>query len=217
MRASAKRRNLKNKLKELMEQSADPEALEHVLRRHMTELALIPKCNGTTRKGLPCTRSPIPGGSVCIFHGGAAPLVKAAAKQRLLAMTEPAFAVLMEVMEEGAEDEVRLKAAIAVLDRAGYGPRSTVVVDHRKEELASLTDAEIAERMKVLLNQMQENALPVIDVNVEEAIAAQKALPLPFIGVDSEQRAPLADPNPNRKSPSRTAGVISDTDSLEDR
>lgn len=42
------------------------------------------RCTATARQtGQRCKRRPIPGGSVCIIHGGAAPQVAAAARQRL--------------------------------------------------------------------------------------------------------------------------------------
>ena len=43
----------------------------------------VPRCVATTRKGAHCTKAAIPGGTVCRFHGGAAPQVKAAAERRL--------------------------------------------------------------------------------------------------------------------------------------
>lgn len=208
MRASEQRKRNRAKLKELMESAPDPEALAKAIREHATSRLMLPRCNGTTRSGEQCKRAPLAGMTVCAFHGGSAPHIKNLAKQRLLAMTEPAFAVLMEVMEGEADDDTRLKAALGVLDRAGYGPRSTITVDHRKEELASLTDEQIAARMQDLLTQMQANALPVIDINLEEQIAQQKALPLPF--PDEPLRSPLEDPQPTSKGPSRVPGVVED-------
>ncbi len=42
-----------------------------------------PTCNGTNRRGDPCGRPPIPGGTVCRFHGGAAHQVREKAIERL--------------------------------------------------------------------------------------------------------------------------------------
>ncbi len=42
-----------------------------------------PRCNGTTRKGLPCTNPPVTAAPVCRMHGGAAPQVKAKAQRRI--------------------------------------------------------------------------------------------------------------------------------------
>lgn len=41
------------------------------------------QCTATNRSGERCGRAPIPGGTVCRVHGGAAPRVKAAAERRL--------------------------------------------------------------------------------------------------------------------------------------
>ena len=52
----------------------------------------VPRCTATAKgSGQQCKRRPIPGGTVCVKHGGAAPQVQAAAEQRRLA-PEPARA-----------------------------------------------------------------------------------------------------------------------------
>lgn len=66
------------------------------------------------------------GSTVCHKHGGAAPQVRNAARRRLLEAADPAAARLVELLD--AEDEaVQLRAATALLDRAGHGPSSTQV------------------------------------------------------------------------------------------
>jgi hypothetical protein len=46
-----------------------------------------PRCTATSKQSRHrCKRRPIPGGSVCVIHGGAAPQVQAAAQARLLAL-----------------------------------------------------------------------------------------------------------------------------------
>ena len=66
-----------------------------------------------------CTRPAIPGGSVCRYHGGAAPQVKAAAAARLRAMVDPALGAL-EVRHEGQAPgpQGRSNGGKEVLDRA---------------------------------------------------------------------------------------------------
>jgi len=63
-------------------------------------------CKGTNRAGSPCGLRPIPGGTVCAWHGGKAPQVKAAAERRLLAaqITADATAVLAHEGLEPVED-----------------------------------------------------------------------------------------------------------------
>jgi hypothetical protein len=40
------------------------------------------RCTATARSGEQCRRQPIPGGEVCVLHGGAAPQVQKSAKVR---------------------------------------------------------------------------------------------------------------------------------------
>lgn len=80
----------------------------------------MPICTASSsRTGKPCKRAAIPGGTVCPTHGGSAPQVKAAAKLRLLAMVDPALAVLARLVKQGnlVQDAVALKAATEILDR----------------------------------------------------------------------------------------------------
>ncbi|PTU55376.1 hypothetical protein DBB34_14565 [Sphaerisporangium cinnabarinum] len=48
-----------------------------------SDLEPRPLCRGTNRRGGPCQKPPIPGGTVCPAHGGKAPQVRAAAERRL--------------------------------------------------------------------------------------------------------------------------------------
>src|SRR4051794_28146681 len=43
------------------------------------------RCRATARSGRRCKRAAIPGGRVCVMHGGATPAVRAAAERRLAA------------------------------------------------------------------------------------------------------------------------------------
>lgn len=52
------------------------------------------RCRATNRQGEPCGRWPTPGATVCYYHGGAAPAVKAAAARRR-AQAEAAKAVAL--------------------------------------------------------------------------------------------------------------------------
>lgn len=103
-------------------------------RRH---LSVAPTTNGLSRQcvahkktGERCKKTPIKGGKVCNKHGGAAPQVRKAARDRLLALREPAITTLGKVMRKGdTEPGVKVRAAVAVLDRTGMGPSSHVEVD----------------------------------------------------------------------------------------
>lgn len=67
-----------------------------------------------------CKRDAIAGGTVCRYHGGAAPQVKKAAQLRLAALVDPAIGVLAHAMrQKGKQLPAALAAAKDVLDRNG--------------------------------------------------------------------------------------------------
>lgn len=86
--------------------------------------ALQEKCSRIKRNGDRCGNFPIKGGTVCRFHGGAAPQVRKKADERLRAMADP----LMEIVERAAlsldpddlspSDKMRL--VLWALERAGF-------------------------------------------------------------------------------------------------
>lgn len=68
----------------------------------------------------PCKRRPIKGGNVCPSHGGKAPQVVAAAKARLAMNSDRVAVELVEIaLNETAPYADRIRAIVAVLDRAG--------------------------------------------------------------------------------------------------
>jgi len=81
------------------------------------------QCTATNRSGNRCGRAPIIGGTVCKAHGGGAPQVIRAARLRLAELVEPAIATLAREMRDADESRDRIRAAVAVLDRAGLRPR----------------------------------------------------------------------------------------------
>ncbi|MDO3397973.1 hypothetical protein QWJ41_19780 [Nocardioides sp. SOB44] len=94
------------------------------------------RCKATVfSTGLRCKRAAIKGGTVCTSHGGAAPQVQKSAKERLLELADPAIAALSKIVrDEDTDDAVRLRAALGVLDRIGYGPGQTIEVSTSKWE-----------------------------------------------------------------------------------
>mgnify|MGYP000585507580 CR=1 FL=1 len=76
------------------------------------------RCTATNRKGNRCGKPPIPGGTVCRMHGGAAPQVKAKALDRLMALQHPAIDTLDYLMQQRATfPSTAYAAARDVLDR----------------------------------------------------------------------------------------------------
>jgi hypothetical protein len=67
--------------------------------------------------GKPCRYPAIPGGTVCRFHGGGAPQVKAAAMDRLRALQNPAIDRMAQLIEQKEFPTVSYAASRDVLDR----------------------------------------------------------------------------------------------------
>lgn len=165
------------------------------------------QCTYVKRNGERCKLAPITGGTVCASHGGNGPQVRAAAEARLLAMVEPAFATLFKALgtnckhhiKDGVaycEDHgldcpdwpVRVSAAKAILDRGGYGPKSTLELQRPPQEDDShLTVADLVRELQALteLAKLRASSEPI---NQPEP----QALP-PAEFIDAE----LADESPN--------------------
>lgn len=80
-----------------------------------------------------CKRAAIKGGTVCTTHGGSAPNVRKAAQERLLELVEPALVALGKVLrDKHADDSVKVRAAIAILDRTGHGPSASLTVQDNR-------------------------------------------------------------------------------------
>ena len=103
-------------------------------------------CGAKTSAGTPCRRRPIKGGTKCVLHGGGSPLARQAAERRLLYGTSLALDRLIDALSEHdhegpcalcgcsplARDPVAIRAAIALLDRSGFGPG--IHLSHSNEE-----------------------------------------------------------------------------------
>ena len=75
------------------------------------------RCSATTRSGKQCAGPAIAGGTVCRMHGGSAPQVKAAARERLMALQPLAIQTLHNLLNREEFPTVQLGAARDVLDR----------------------------------------------------------------------------------------------------
>ena len=103
-------------------------------------------CGAKTAAGGNCKRSPIPGGSRCVLHGGATPLARMEAERRLLLGVSFALDRLLDAVSEhhhalpcpacgcnpSRNDPNVLRAAVALLDRSGFGPG--LRLQHSNEE-----------------------------------------------------------------------------------
>lgn len=102
---------------------------------------------------------------------GMTPSETAAGKTRLASMVEKAFDALEEAVLH-ADHGNSIKAAQILLDRAGFGPRSTVDVNATHSDLTTLSREELAERA-VKLSQKLRGTLP--------------PAPIPIIGTGTVQ------------------------------
>lgn len=85
------------------------------------------QCIATSRRtGKRCGAYAIVGGTVCKWHGGAAPQVRLAANERIAEMVDPALSALRQLVDTADSDSVRLSAIKDILDRAGYKPKERV-------------------------------------------------------------------------------------------
>lgn len=110
-------------------------------------------CKATNRQGNRCGRRPVPGGTVCRQHGGAAPQVQRKAKLRLLELVNPAIATLAREMMQADKSADKQRAANSILDRAGVprvsaNPDSEAARDLLIERLKQLREQQESEREK---------------------------------------------------------------------
>jgi hypothetical protein len=108
------------------------------------------RCRGTIRTypwfGNRCPRPSIIGGTVCYHHGGKLPNVRKAAQRRLAMAALPAAdrLIYMALKKRTMSDSDRLKALLAILDRAGVEGKAIVEVEVKpwQEALQALFDKE---------------------------------------------------------------------------
>lgn len=74
----------------------------------------------SSRTGEPCKAIAVRGSNVCVVHGGKAPQVQRAIKQRILEAADPALGEMIRLFSKSKVDAVRRQAAADILDRAGY-------------------------------------------------------------------------------------------------
>jgi hypothetical protein len=121
------------------------------------------QCTATSRSGERCQRQPIPGGEVCVVHGGRAPQVQASAKARLLAGADLAIDYLLNLLtprppcehcgrSDADRDPTVVRACQLVLDRSGFHP--TLSVEHTPpppNAYARLSEDELVEKLEAML------------------------------------------------------------------
>jgi hypothetical protein len=93
------------------------------------------QCTAKSKQsGVRCKRRPIPGGEVCVMHGGKAPQVQESAKLRLARLVDPAITRL-GILIEHIDARVALAAARDVLDRNGFKAPDHLQVDSNQPNI----------------------------------------------------------------------------------
>jgi hypothetical protein len=82
------------------------------------------------RSGVRCKRYAIPGGRVCVMHGGKAPQVIEAAQARLLRLQHPALDALEYLVHQREFPSAAYAAARDILDRTEGKPHESVSLEH---------------------------------------------------------------------------------------
>lgn len=82
------------------------------------------------------------------------PAEYAKGKRTLYEMVEVAFKTLLDAMQHG-DYNVAAKAAQTVLDRTGFGPKSTVDINTVNVDLTSLSRDELASRAEQIAQQIR--------------------------------------------------------------
>lgn len=130
-----------------------------------------------------CTKTAIAGGSVCRYHGGAAPQVRAAAANRLAVARDMALERLIEQLEPPESDlyAVEVKDLLAVVDKLTAKVQLlTGEATERKEE--SRVD-EIRFRLDRELDRLRSRSLGGINAN-EDASDVESSFESNVIDVD---------------------------------
>ena len=86
-------------------------------------------------------------------------------QRKLVEMVEDAFDTLQKATKQ-ADWSTAIKAAQIILDRSGFGPKSTVDVNTTHLDLSALSREELAERAQRIVSKLKDQGrkeLPVIE------------------------------------------------------
>jgi hypothetical protein len=118
------------------------------------------QCTANRRDGHRCEAWSVAGATVCLKHGGNLPNVKAAAEARkdaarlkIIDMVDDAADVIEYLMMYGTQEQIRLKAATEVLDRAGIKGGADITVDH---QLSLAPSKVLGDKLEEMANRLKK-------------------------------------------------------------
>ena len=122
------------------------------------------RCRAKSRQtGERCKQAAMSGGTTCRYHGGLAPQVRRAAKLRLLELVDPAIATLArEMTNQQARAADRIRAAEAILDRAGH-PRQVQTTAEDAREMLLQRLMQLRDQVMDEQDQLVEQAALLVD------------------------------------------------------
>jgi len=88
--------------------------------------------------------------------------IRARTGRNLQTLAPRALDVVVEMMENGGNDRIRLEAAKTILDRSGFiAPKATDGAENRDKELHQMSREELQARAARLQNEIADRATPV--------------------------------------------------------
>lgn len=131
------------------------------------------QCTGTRQDGERCQRAPIPGGTVCVMHGGATMATQMAARRRLLSLVDPSLEALEKALQCGEWPTVA-RVALGLLDRAGFGPTASLRIDDPARDFRDLSRDELRTRARSVLEKLAGENVDVVDAELVNKDAKDK-------------------------------------------
>ena len=125
--------------------------------------------------GKQCGRSAIPGGTVCRYHGGAAPQVIERARLRLAALVLPAVDYLGRGVRQKKSNSPGVASARDILDRAGLKPVEKHEVTVKSPR--NMTADELEQWLAELRADMSGTTIPEATALLEDGESAHNDPP----------------------------------------
>ena len=154
-----------------------------LMRRRVHAALYEPRqCLGDPINGEACNLIAVPGATMCAKHGGTTKAMQNAARMRLLYLVEPAMRIIGKLLDS-MDENIQLKAAQILLDRAGFHPHATLEIKEQPQDLSNFSTDQLKARTRRLLEALENapndavaNEYPDIDTIdaqvVEEDVSA---------------------------------------------